>query len=275
MVLAISGCQESGTTDLLEKIKARGFVRVGYANEAPFAYFDSHREQLTGEAPEIAKTIFKRLQVDKVEGVLTEFSSLIPGLKAGRFDIIAAGMYITPKRCEQVAFSNPTYGIGEALIVKSGNPLGLHSYEDIIRNQEIKLGLVSGTMEIQYARSVGISKEQMVIFPDVPSAFAGVQASRVDGFGATSLTVQDALLKANDETLEQATPFSAPIIQGAQVRGYGGFVFRKENENLRGLFNRELASFIGTQEHLATIAPFGFTENQLPGSVTAEQLCQG
>ena len=30
---------------------------------------------------------------------------VIPGLNAGRFDLIAAGLFITPERCEQVAFS--------------------------------------------------------------------------------------------------------------------------------------------------------------------------
>ena len=33
----------------------------------------------------------------QVDGVLTEFGSLIPGLQAGRFDIIAAGMFVTPE----------------------------------------------------------------------------------------------------------------------------------------------------------------------------------
>ena len=33
--------------------------------------------------------------INQVEGVLTEFGSLIPGLQARRFDIIAAGMYVT------------------------------------------------------------------------------------------------------------------------------------------------------------------------------------
>ncbi len=56
--------------------------------------------------------------------MLTEFGSLIPGLQAGRFDIIAAGMFVNPKRCEQVQFSEPTYGIGQAFLVAEGQPEG-------------------------------------------------------------------------------------------------------------------------------------------------------
>jgi polar amino acid transport system substrate-binding protein len=46
--------------------------------------------------------------------VLTEWGSLIPGLNAGRFDIITAGMYITPKRCKNVAFTDPMGVFAEA-----------------------------------------------------------------------------------------------------------------------------------------------------------------
>ncbi|MCH5710081.1 transporter substrate-binding domain-containing protein, partial [Salmonella enterica] len=89
-------------------------------------------------------------------GVLTEFGSLIPGLQAKRFDIIAAGMYVTPERCGQVAFSNPTYGVGQAFLVKQGNPKNLHSYEDVVKNPDAKLGVVVGAIEAEYASKVKV-----------------------------------------------------------------------------------------------------------------------
>ena len=83
----------------LQRIQRTGEVRIGYANEAPFAY-TAPDGTVTGESPEIAKKVFAKLGVKKVDAVLTEWGSLIPGLKAGRFDVIAAGMYITPERCK-------------------------------------------------------------------------------------------------------------------------------------------------------------------------------
>ena len=82
----------------MERAKAQGFIRVGFANEAPFGYATPDGK-LTGEAPEVAKAVLAKMGIAQVDGVLTEFGSLIPGLKAGRFDIIAAGMFINPKRC--------------------------------------------------------------------------------------------------------------------------------------------------------------------------------
>ena len=60
--------------------------------------------------------MFAKLGVKKVDAVLTEWGALIPGLKAGRFDVIAAGMYITPERCKQVAFADPQNQIPDTLL---------------------------------------------------------------------------------------------------------------------------------------------------------------
>ena len=74
----------------LERARQAGYIRIGFANEAPFGYA-TPEGTLTGEAPEVAKAVLAKMGIPEVDGVLTEFGSLIPGLKAGRFDIIAAG----------------------------------------------------------------------------------------------------------------------------------------------------------------------------------------
>jgi polar amino acid transport system substrate-binding protein len=266
--------QSAGPTTL-EKAREAGRIRVGYANEAPYAYMDSQSGRLTGEAPEIARVILARLGINEIEGVLTEFGSLIPGLQANRFDIIAAGMYVLPARCKEVAFSNPTYGIGQAFLVKSGNPKNLHSYADIAANSEAVFGVVAGAVERDYARKTGIPDERVTVFPNPPGALAGVAAGRVDAYAGTSLTIQTIVQKANDPRVERATPFEDPVIDGQSVRGFGAFAFRKSDQALVDAFNAELAKFIGTPEHLELVRPLGFTAMELPGAVTAEMLCRG
>lgn len=275
LALLAAGCgapaPEGETT--LERIRREGVVRVGYANEAPYAYLDPADGRLTGEAPEIARAVLEDLGVARIEGVLTEFGSLIPGLKAGRFDVIAAGMYVTPERCREIAFSDPTYGIGEAFLVKAGNPLGLHSYEDLAAHETARLGVVAGAVELGYAEAVGVPGERIVLLPDAPSAVAAVQAGRVDAYGGTALTVQDLLTKAADPRLERAAPFTDPVIEGESVRGFGAFGFRRDDEALCAAFDAELDELLGTPEHLALVEPFGFTAAELPGGVTAAELC--
>ncbi|MFC4276821.1 ectoine/hydroxyectoine ABC transporter substrate-binding protein EhuB [Achromobacter aloeverae] len=262
--------------DTLAQARAKGEIRVGYANEAPFAYMDSRGNQVTGESVEIARVVLRRLGIRHVQAVLTEFGSLIPGLNAGRFDIIAAGMYVTPDRCRQVAFSDPTYGVGAAFLVPAHNPRNLHGYEDLARQADARLGIVVGAIEGDYAAAVGIPADRMVIFPDAVSALAGVQVGRADAYAATALTINHLLGKLPpDGGLETAQPFSDPVIDGKPVRGYGAYAFRKDDQALVDAFNAELKRFIGTPEHRRLVAPFGFTEKELPRGMTAARLCAG
>lgn len=275
--LLAAGCSEAPGpgTDTLERARKEGTIRVGFANESPYAYAESGSGRLTGEAPEIARAVLAGIGIPGIEGVLTEFGSLIPGLNAGRFDIIAAGMYILPGRCRQIAFSNPTYAVGEAFIVARGNPLRLHGYEDVARHPEARLGVVAGAVERAYARATGIPEGRVIVFPDTPSALEGVLAGRVDAFGGTSLTVNSLLARAKSPEIERAAPFRDPVIEGKPARGYGAFGFRKSDVKLVAAFNAALARYIGTPAHLAAVKPFGFTTAELPGPAAARDLCQG
>ncbi len=273
--LGCGGGTDSGEVDesTLARIQRTGVVRVGYANEAPYAYVDSETNELKGEAPSILREIMKDLGVEEVEGVLTEFGALIPGLQAGRFDVIAAGMYITPERCGQIAFSNPSYMIGEAFIVPQGNPMGLHSYEDIAAHETATIGVMAGAVEQGYARKMGIDDDRIVVFPDNVSGLAAVRSGRVDSFAGTSLTIEHILSKTTGDDVEKASPFTDPIIDGKSIRGYGAFGFRTEDAELLEAFNKGLGELIGTERHLEIVGPYGFTRSNLPGDVTAAELC--
>lgn len=275
LLLVSAACAPAAEGDALERLRERGVVRIGYANEAPFAFMDSSRRRLTGEAPEIARVVLQRMGLERVEGVLTEFGTLIPGLKARRFDLIAAGMYITPLRCEQVEFSNPTYALGQAFLVAPGNPLDLHSYEDVAANPRARLGVVAGAIERRYARDTGVPDGQVVVFPDAPSALAGVETRRIDAYAATALTAGDLLQRAASARVELAEPFRQPVIDGQPAVGYGAFAFHKADDELVAAFNRELDRFLGTPEHLELVEPFGFSTATLTHGVTAARLCAG
>ncbi|GHI27975.1 hypothetical protein Shyd_93460 [Streptomyces hydrogenans] len=112
-----------GDADLLTALRKRGHVRVGFAGEAPYGFQDGG--ELAGEAPTLHREIFTALGIPELRPTLTEFGALIPGLLAGRFDVVSAGMAITPERCAKVAFSEPEFVSPTALMVREGNPKGL------------------------------------------------------------------------------------------------------------------------------------------------------
>jgi polar amino acid transport system substrate-binding protein len=255
-----------------ERIQRTGEVRIGYANEFPFA-FRKPDGRVTGEAPEIARQIFAALGIPKVQAVETEFGLLIRDLLAGRFDVIAAGMYVLPERCRTILFSEPSYRLGTGFLVRSGNPKNLHGYEDFVVNPSVRLGVVSGAIEGDQARAAGVPDHRIVVYPDTRTAADGVKSGRIDAFAATALTVQG-LAERAPKLLSRADPLHNPVVAGTAAAGRGAFGFRREDQDLRDAFNRALSIFIGTPRHLDLIAPFGFTRAELPDKTTAE-LCAG
>ncbi|WP_313055714.1 ectoine/hydroxyectoine ABC transporter substrate-binding protein EhuB [Pseudomonas lopnurensis] len=252
--------------DTLETIKDSSSVRIGYANETPFAY-TALDGTVTGESPEIVRKVFERLQIDTIKPVLTEWGSLIPGLRAGRFDLIAAGMYITPERCKQVLFTDPHYRLLDTLLVAEGNPKKLRSYEDIAGNPDVKLAIMSGTVNLGYARQAGIQDSQIVQVPDTTSQLQAVRSGRADAAIGTQLTMRGLAAKAGND-VEAIADFKDDPARA----GYGALAFRPEDRALRDAVNAELKQWLGSDEHLKTVEPFGFDRSNLTDK-TAAELC--
>ncbi|MGA9173951.1 MAG: ectoine/hydroxyectoine ABC transporter substrate-binding protein EhuB [Thermoactinomyces sp.] len=232
--LTITACSATSANETtFEKAKREGAVTVGFANEKPYAYLTPDG-QLTGEAVEVARAVLKRLGINQMHGVLTEFGSLYPGLQAKRFDMITAGMYITPPRCKQAAFANPEYHIGEALAVKSGNPLNLHSYKDIKENPHARIGVMGGAMEVDYLKKSGVSDKQIVIVPDQASAVSALEANRVDAITMTGPSLQSQLEGAGPG-IERVKDFTQPVIDGKKRVITGPLLFAKKTAISRKL----------------------------------------
>lgn len=261
--LSLAGLAQA---DTLDEIRESSSVRIGYANETPFAYTATDGS-VTGESPEIVEKIFQKMGIETIKPVLTEWGSLIPGLRASRFDLIAAGMYITPERCKQVIFTDPHYQLPDALLVKTGNPKGLHSYEDIAKDDSVKLAIMSGTVNLNYAREAGIKDSQIVQVPDTTSQLQAVRTGRADAAIGTQLTMKGLANKAG-EGVEAMTEFKD---DPAHI-GYGALAFRPEDKALRDAVNAELKKWLGSEEHLKTVAPFGFDKDNITHK-TADELC--
>lgn len=264
--LASLGFASITQADTLEKIKNSSSVRIGYANETPFAY-TALDGSVTGESPEIVRKVFERMEIDTIKPVLTEWGSLIPGLRAGRFDLIAAGMYITPERCKQVLFTDPHYRLLDTLLVAEGNPKNLRSYEDIAGNPEVKIAIMSGTVNLGYARKAGIKDSQILQVPDTTSQLQAVRSGRADAAIGTQLTMKGLADKAGDD-VEAIADFK----DDPSRAGYGALAFRPQDKALRDAVNAELKQWLGSEEHLKTIEPFGFDRSNVTDK-TAAELC--
>ncbi|WP_054949733.1 ectoine/hydroxyectoine ABC transporter substrate-binding protein EhuB [Numidum massiliense] len=272
MWVVACGSEGDNNGKTLERIKSKGKVTIGFANEKPYGYKTSDGK-ITGEAVEVARAIFKEIGVEEMEGHVTEFGSLIPGLQAERFDVITAGMYIAPERCKEVAFAEPEVKYGEALAVKKGNPKNLHGYEDIAKNPDVKVSVMAGANQVGYLKKLGVKEEQIVIAPDIPANISAVESGRVDATTMTDLTLRSALQSEESSKVEIVDDFKQPIIDGKSVVNYGAAAFRKEDDELRKKYNEELKKLKESGKLLEIIEQFGFTEDNLPDDMTTKQLC--
>jgi polar amino acid transport system substrate-binding protein len=267
---SVSSCAPTADTTL-ERAQNQGKIRIGFANDIPYGYVDA-TGRITGEAPEIARSVLYEMGITELEGVYTEFGSLIQDLKLDRFDIIAAGMFITPKRCLEIIYSEPTYKVGQSFAVLSGNPKNLHSYEDVANNPEVTLAVMAGAVEGDYASAIGVRKVQLLVVPDPPTGLALVKTGEADALALTSLAILKLVKADSTGQVDVAAPFSDPVINGKAISGYGAFGFRQGDVTLRDEFNKYLIPFIGSNKHLAIMQQFGFSD--LPGNITAKDLCK-
>jgi polar amino acid transport system substrate-binding protein len=268
-----SASSGGGSKDSLAAARKAKTINVGFANEAPYDFATASGD-LTGEAPVVARAVMKQLGVGSITGVLTEFESLIPGLQAGRFDMVAAGMFITPQRCQQILFSDPDYAAPEALAVPAGNPKHLQTLQDVAK-AGVTVGVLSGAVEGDLAKTAGVNSSKIKEFPDQTSMIEGLTAGRIDAICLTSISLRYAIKSAGQGKVELATPFF-PVVNGKKEVDGGGYGFRKSDTSFRNQFNKVLHQLQSSGELLKLVEPFGFGAPEIDAakSLTAAQLCK-
>lgn len=271
-LLAACGDDDAAGGGALEALRSQGRITVGIAGEKPYAYLEGG--DLTGMDPSVQKVIWGNLGIDNVEAQQVDFDGLIPGLVARRFDVVAAGMFITPERCGQAAFSEPMYCAPNAFLVPPGNPDNISDFKSVA-DAGIKLGVLGGAVEGIFAEESGVESGNIVEVPSNRDGLLSLEQGRIGAFGLTSITLKDILKDNPDTDVELTEPFT-PVIDGKEQLGCGGAVFRKRDNDLRRAFNKELAKLKESGELLKIIKPFGFgPETTPPDDVTTARLCKG
>ncbi|MBU0583212.1 MAG: ectoine/hydroxyectoine ABC transporter substrate-binding protein EhuB [Alphaproteobacteria bacterium] len=259
---AVSG---PAMADKLEDLKAQGFARVAIANEPPFTAVAADGK-VSGAAPDVAREIFKRLGIDEIVASISEYGAMIPGLQAGRFDVVTAGLFMKPERCAAVVYSEPVLCDAEALLVKKGNPKGFQSYADIANSEGATVGAPGGGTEEKLALDAGVPRDRVIVVPDGQSGLKMVQDGRIDAYSLPVLSINDLMMKANDPNLAVVAP-----VVGAPVY-CDGAAFKKGDEALRDAYDVELAKMKESGEFAKIIEPYGFSAAAAM-STSREKLC--
>lgn len=267
-----NGAEGGGST--LERLREQGFVAVALANEVPFGFVDDTGEA-AGQSPAVAQAVFEELGVPEIQASATSWDGLIPGLQANRYDVIAAGVFITPERCEQVAFSEPTATSPEAFLVEEGNPEDIQHFESFVDNPDLTLAVLNGSVEQTYAEYFGVPESQMELIPDQTTGFELLQAGRVDAISMLAVSHSYLLIERGLEGEYTVTEPFYPVMNDFEEKGWGGLCVRQEDEELLSEINRVIEEFKESGRLLELGEEWGFTEEDLPDETSTADLCEG
>ena len=271
MALVASAVQAETTR---ERILREGKIVVGIANQAPWGYRDKNGATV-GFHPDLVKAAFEKLGVDKIDIVTTEFGALIPGLMANRFDLVAAGLYITPERCKLVAFSEPDLRLADAAVVLKGNPKGIRGYADIAAKADTMFGSVRGSVTAKNAAAAGVPEARTLLFPDIQTNVAALLSGRIDIGVFSTPTAISILSDPNVSGVERALPFEGLIEEGGKERaGFSAIAFRLDDSDLRDLYNARLAELRADRTAHKIMEKYGFgVSESVPDNLTTQELC--
>ncbi|GGR52350.1 polar amino acid transport system substrate-binding protein [Nocardioides luteus] len=246
-------------------------IKIAIAGEKPYSYMEDGEP--TGATVALHEEIFKNLGYENVEAEVVEWDGLIPGLNAGRYDVVSAGMSILPERCEQAAFGDPEIMYTTAFAVPKGNPEGLEDMDDIAES-DVRLAVINGAIEQTYAEELGI--DGVTTVNSAEDGYAAVQNGQADAFALTGISVRTWVEENPDAGLEATDSFEAVVKDVVQV-GAGATVFREKDSKLREDYNKELAKITGsTEAYEDVLGEFGFTDAERPPeNITTDMLCKG
>lgn len=277
MILAAAGAAAiiaaPAVAATLEEVQQRGTLRIAVANEIPYGYVNPITGEAEGAGPDVAAYIAGQLGIANVEWVQTSFSSLIPGLQADRFDMVAAEMAILPDRCLQIIYSEPNTSYGEGLLVPAGNPKGIHSYADFAERDDLRIAVLAGADQLDMLHALGVPDSRIVTIANNADAISTVGTGRADAYAGTGLTVSE--LARQNGNVEVVADFVDPVIDGEEVRSWGGFAFAQDSTSLRDAVNGVLAEYKATDAWREVIAGYGFTQADIDHSTdrTTAELC--
>ncbi|WP_373414980.1 ectoine/hydroxyectoine ABC transporter substrate-binding protein EhuB [Ensifer aridi] len=251
---------------LLDKIKNGEPIRIGFSNEVPLAYSGPNGEPL-GAINEMTLDILKQLGTTKIEPVVTEWGSIIPGLVAGRFDIITGGMFVTPERCRNVLFTEPLMSGTSAMIVPKGNPDNLHSIQDV-RDKGLTLVTGSGWTLVKDAKTVGVPEDKIMQVAGVAEVLQAVKSGRAAAGAGSVLAMKE--IADKDPSVQLAEPFTQPVLPGL-----GALAFPPDQQATVDAVNAVLKDYVKSDRMISVLEKYGYSKAVLPDGRTTAELCKG
>jgi ABC-type amino acid transport substrate-binding protein len=194
--------------DTLSDIQKEGVLRIGMGVMGTKPYIWQNADgSYAGFEYDMMQYAIKKLGIKNFEYVISEWTTMIPGLKAKRWDVIWSSMLITEERRQGggIEFSNPYYeAVNKIAVLKGSNINTLNDLKGKI------IGTQLGTAQEPLARSLiaqGLGQD-LKLFDAIDQPFIALANKQIDA------VVMDApTIAGKEEVLPAIT-----IIEGAALR---------------------------------------------------------
>ncbi|MEX6509069.1 ABC transporter substrate-binding protein [Jiella sp. M17.18] len=246
--------------DMLPKrIQDAGVVKVGVEPlTPPYEMYGDDKTTIVGMEPDLANEMGKILGVKFVQ-VPSQFAAIIPGIKAGRFDIGMSSMGDFTAREKIVDVVDYTLE-GTSIIVPKGNPHDIHKISDLCG---LRAGAVQGSIPLELLnKQAGLCPKDKPLtilqFPAGDQVKAALKSDRVDASMDTTGVTAYALQH------QPAAGTQLELVPGAKyAAGYQGIMVGKDDTGLRDAIVGALEEMIANGSYKALFDRYGLSENMI------------
>lgn len=206
--------------DALAAVKQAGVLKVGTETAfAPFDFIDAGKH--VGLNVDLFDEIGKELGV-KIEWVALPWEGVLPGLEAGKFDIVAGPATITKERAARYRFTPP---IAEATValLKRADDKSISKPEDIA-GKTVGAGKASAQLtQLQTFAAKLPEKPEIREYPGNNEAYADLAAGRIVAVANSLPNIAFVASKRPDTFAVVQPPFG--------TKSYFGYVGRKDADH--------------------------------------------
>ena len=193
-LLALAAVALVGTAqaaDLIDEVRQHGVLRIGLEGTYPPFNYKDEQGELAGFDVDIAKAIAAKLGV-KPQFTTSEWSGLLAGLQAGKYDVIVNQVAATEQRRQTFDFSDPYVVSSPQLIIRASETRPMKTEADL-KGKTIGVGQGSNYADI--ARK--IAGANVKVYPGSTEYLQDLAAGRIDAALNDSLLIPYLAKKTN------------------------------------------------------------------------------
>jgi ABC-type amino acid transport substrate-binding protein len=262
--MSLGGVGEA-SAQCLPAIMKKGVLlsAVGLMGTKPIVWKDEATGKYEGFEAELLSEVSKRIGVPKWDYVVTEWTTMIPGLKAERWDIIFSAMSVTQERIQGagIDYSTPYFMLYDQVIVRGDSPI---KTMDDLKGKTLASPL--GTLDAQNAQMlVDTGKAgKLMTFNTFNEPFLALANKQVDAVvidQATYLGTKDEMKDLR--TVGEPIPYQ-PKPDWVEAEKGAAYIFggtavgvRKECTDLKLAINKALADMDADGTRKTIIEKYG------------------